>query len=98
MAAKGTESKNTIFTKLQEVYPEAFWEDTGKILRIPLIENGESVEIKVSLTAAKTNLRNDAGAFATSAPEISIPEPAAALEPTEEEKENVRNLLNALNF
>ena len=33
--AKGTESKNVIFSKLQEVFPDAFWEDQGKILRIP---------------------------------------------------------------
>ena len=59
MAAKGAVSKNTIFTKLKEVYSDAFWEDEGKILRIPLDEDGTRVEIKVQLTAAKTNLGGD---------------------------------------
>ena len=38
--AKGTESKNAVFAKLQEVFPDSFWEDQGKILRVPLNENG----------------------------------------------------------
>lgn len=54
--AKGASSKNVVFNKLIEVFPDSFWEDQGKILRIPLEENGEIVEIKVTLTAAKTNL------------------------------------------
>ena len=102
--AKGTESKNIIFNKLQEVYPNAFFEDEGKILRIPLTENGERVEIKVTLTAAKTNLGEGLiGAFAsadTSIPQtssINTPTTSAVnIEMTQEEKDNVINLLNAL--
>ena len=37
--AKGTDSKNIIFTKLMEVFPDAFWEDAGKILRVPFNED-----------------------------------------------------------
>ena len=53
--ARGAQSKTAIFNKLMEVYPDAFFEDEGKILRIPLNEDGELVEIKVTLTAAKNN-------------------------------------------
>lgn len=100
--AKGTESKNTVFAKLQEVFPNSFWEDEGKILRVPLNENGSRVEIKVTLTAAKTNLGGEdiPSAFSvTKAPDL----PAATeskkpevLEPTQEEKDNVARLMASL--
>ena len=48
--AKGTESKNLIFAELRRVYPDAFWEDEDKILRIPMSEGSGVVEIKVTLT------------------------------------------------
>lgn len=95
MAAKGTESKNIIFTKLQEVFPDAFWEDQGKILRIPLTENGTRVEVKVSLTAAKTNLGGDEPVSAFSAEPV-VKTSTPDIEPTQEEKDNVNKLLASL--
>lgn len=96
MAAKGTESKGIIFGKLQEVYPNAFWEDEGKILRIPMTESGNLVEIKVTLTAAKNLLGG------TEMPSAFEAAPAPAQTPqvqmTEEEKDNVAKLLASLNM
>lgn len=99
--AKGTISKNVIFSKLQEVYPDSFWEDEGKILRVPLNEDGARVEIKVTLTAAKANLGGDSvpSAFSSEPKNAAAPvqvnhEPVPA--PTEEEKQNVANLIKAL--
>lgn len=96
MAAKGTESKGIVFGKLQEVYPNAFWEDEGKILRIPMTEGGNLVEIKVTLTAAKNLL---GGTEMPSAFETA-PAPAQApqVQMTEEEKDNVAKLLASLNM
>jgi hypothetical protein len=101
--ARGTESKNTVFAKLQEVFPASFWEDEGKILRIPLDENGSRVEVKVSLTAAKNNLGGESipSAFnnAPSSEKIAstpIPINKPVLEPTQEEKENVAKLIASL--
>ena len=99
MAAKGTESKNIVFAKLQEIFPESFWEDQGKILRIPLDENGTRVEIKVTLTAAKNNLKGNTVESAFEAVPSSITENVSknsVLEPTEEEKENVAKLIASL--
>lgn len=105
MAARGTESKNKIFTKLMEAYPNAFWEDEGKILRVPLDENGTRVEIKITLTAAKNNLGGEVAesAFPEESPVKSdfMPAPAAPNKETEvtpEEKENVRKLIESLNL
>lgn len=99
MAAKGTESKNIIFNKLQEIFPDAFWEDQGKILRIPLDENGARVEVKVTLTAAKTNLGGETvqSAFEASSPVVKTTETEKViLEPTQEEKDNVNRLIASL--
>ena len=98
MAARGSEAKNILFNQLQEFFPDSFWEDQGKILRIPMDENGTRVEIKVTLTAAKTNLGGDdaASAFAAVPQETASVNPS--IEPTEEEKENVSKLLASLNF
>ena len=97
MAARGTESKTVVFNKLMEVFPDSFWEDEGKILRIPQIENGNKIEIKVTLTAAK-NLLGDAeipnafdGAAAGSSVSTEVP-----AQMTEEEKENVSKMLESL--
>ncbi len=105
MAARGTESKNIIFAKLQEVFPNAFWEDQGKILRIPLDENGARVEVKVTLTAAKNNLKDENAVSAFSdTNSFSLNDTPnksndiKSLEPTQEEKENVSKLLAALNL
>lgn len=43
MALRGTQAKAEILTKLQEIYPSAFLID--KVLRIPMIEDGQTVEI-----------------------------------------------------
>lgn len=91
---RGTESKGLIFNKLQELYPNAFWEDTGKILRIPMAEGGVPIEIKVTLTAAKNILGGGQveSAFPTETASEKI------IEMTEEEKANVSKLLASLNI
>lgn len=112
MAAKGTESKNLIFAELRRVYPDAFWEDEGKILRIPMQEGGNVIEIKVTLTAAKSNLGSgelksafgpaaeptNTNADLASAFGNNFVSNAASYEVTEEEKQNVANLIAALNL
>ena len=104
MAAKGAESKTKLFAKLMEIYPDAFFEEEGKILRVPMDESGTRVEIKVTLTAAKTNLGGDhaASAFPEESPVQSdfMPAPASnvSTEVTQEEKDNISKLMQALNF
>lgn len=96
MAARGTESKSVIFNKLKEIYPNAFWEDEGKILRIPMNEGGNPIEVKVTLTAAKNILGSGVveSAF-PAAPETAIESP---VEMTTEEKEKVATLLASLDL
>ena len=96
MAARGTESKSVIFNKLKEIYPNSFWEDENKILRIPMNEGGTPIEIKVTLTAAKNILGN--GEVESAFPTTSEPAVEKPVEMTEEEKENVATLLASLNL
>lgn len=112
MAAKGNESKTILFNKIKEIYPNSFWEEENKILRVPFNENGTRVELKISLTAAKTNLGGDNVESAFSSESISVQsapqKPMSAfdndppanndIEPSEEEKANVERLIKALNF
>ena len=101
--AKGAASKERIFAKLLEVFPGSFMQD-DKILRIVEQENGETVEIKVTLTAAKDILGAGAaktdpktqGEFDWSADASTSAEAAAAAQPTDEEKQNIRRMMAAL--
>lgn len=96
---KGADSKNIIFNKLIEVFPGSFMDD--KVLRIPLSENGEPLEIKVALTCAKDLLGDGVAASAfpggtatPAAPQLEISE--ADIQPTEDEKANVAKMLESL--
>ena len=95
---KGTEAKNSVFAKIIESFPNAFWETEGKILRVPVTEKGEIVEIKVQLTAAKNILGgNNTVESSTNSNEMNFEQtPTKTIEPTPQEKENVQNLLKSL--
>lgn len=98
--AKGSIAKEAIFKKMLEVFPNSFMAD-AKTLRIPWEENGETIEIKVALTAAKDILGNSVdmnwedggGAEKTLA---AAPKAPVSSEPTAEEKANVEKLMASL--
>lgn len=92
--AKGAVAKQEVLAKLKEVFPDAF--EYGKEFRIPMMEDGQRVEIKIALTCAKTNVGGD-GDSVESVGEV----PASTLtstEPTEEEKQNIADLMSKLGF
>ena len=103
--AKGAASKEIIFAKLLETFEGSFMYNGGKELRIPMMEDGNEVQIKVALTAAKENVYPESGETVTAAvaqegaPTNAFPEPKAPVrpvQPTEEEKANVEALLKSL--
>ena len=96
MAVKGSIAKQEVMAKILEIFPNAFQYD--KEIRVPMIENGEEVQIKVTLTAAKVNVTNGAdtalpGDFPAPTNTPVTPERTAPVEPTAQEKQNVANLL-----
>lgn len=82
--------------KILEVFPNSFI--NGKEIRICGNENGEEVQIKVTLTAAKENIVNEATSVVTT----NAAEPAATddytVEITPKEKRTVAEMLAALNL
>ena len=55
--ARGTESKNIITAKLLETFAGSFIYDKNII--IPMVENGENLQIKIALTCIKTNVSTE---------------------------------------
>lgn len=101
MAAKGATAKKEVFEKMLEVFEGSFMYNGGKELRIDCEEESGPVQIKVTLTAAKEPVSIEGsigGAAATSqmAPTSNFPKPKELVEPSDEEKRNVEELLNAL--
>lgn len=90
MAAKGAIAKQEILETLKETFPNSFMED-AKILRIPWIENGETVEIKITMTAAK-NLLGGSAKEAPAAKEVNI----SLTAPTDAEKADIEAMIRAL--
>lgn len=103
MAARGTVAKEEVLNKILETFPGAFKYD--KEIRVPIIENGEQVQIKVTLTCAKVNVENGAdnaipGEVTTSVESKVLGSKTLVkdevIAPTEEEKKNVATLLESL--
>ena len=101
MAARGSESKNIITAKLLETFAGSFIYDKNVI--IPMVENGESLQIKIALTCAKTNVESGmdtaipgATAATTATPTPKVMDTHGVAEVTEEEKQNVIKAMAAL--
>ena len=100
MAARGSESKNIITAKLLETFAGSFIYDKNII--VPMVENGESLQIKIALTCAKTNVESGMDtAIPGAAPQSTTvaagtPNSVEVVEPTEEEKQRVVDLINKL--
>ena len=54
--ARGQISKQIVTEKILKSFDGAFTYNDGKEIRIPLQEDGELIQIKVALTAAKENV------------------------------------------
>lgn len=97
MAARGAESKQKITETILNTFENSFAYD--KEIRIPLYENGELIQIKVTLTAAKVNVDNPAGDSAVTKTEeanSSFNVEPTIVEPTEAEKATLEDLMTRL--
>ena len=103
MAAKGTATKQLIMKKLLEIFPDSFLYNGGKELRINQMEDGELVQIKLTLTASKNIVENEDSLHSVSSSTASInndinfeEKEEAPQEPSEEEKERLKILLEKM--
>ena len=91
--ARGATAKAEITKKILEIFEGSFLND--KEIRIPFDEDGDEVQIKVTLTAAKVNVENAGGATFDTASEQAPPQ---KVEVTEEERKNIKKLMDALDL
>jgi hypothetical protein len=91
--AKGAIAKEEVTAKILEVFDGAFKYD--KEIRIPVMEGGELVQIKVTLTCAKANVEPE-GDFPAPVDAPVTPVTNTSIEPTEDEKATVAALLKKL--
>ena len=108
--ARGTESKSYITKKILETFEGSFLYNDGKEIRIPLKEDGEIVQIKVTLTCAKTNVSTEDSTpvefkttpAANASNELNFedtPAPSPAeINATPEEKANIARLVEKFNI
>ena len=92
--ARGNLAKEEITKRILNTFNQSFL--YGKEIRIPILENGEVVQIKVTLVAAKTNVENGADNAVPSS--VTPVTPAPSVEITEDEKREVADLLASLNL
>lgn len=96
--ARGAELKKDIINKLLQVFPGSFLYNDGKEIRIRGNENGEEIQVKVTLTCAKDNVEpEDRNSFPAAVTTQHMQNDATA-QVTQEEKDNVRRLMEALNL
>ena len=91
MAAKGTQAKVDITNKILKCFENSFVYD--KEIRILVVENGETIQIKCVLTCAKVNVASGGDA--------AIPTKENVVnnsELTEQEKQETADLLASLNL
>jgi hypothetical protein len=96
--ARGAEFKKEITKKILEFFPNSFLYNDGKEIRICGQENGEEIQVKVTLTAAKENVYSGQdNATPGVAAEINFednkPIEKKITQPTQEEKDNVKRLM-----
>lgn len=105
--ARGAVSKEEVINKILSTFEGSFKYD--KEVRIPMMENGELIQIKITLTAAKTNVEpgGDTAIPGAVKPKATSTSTSTASnigsasshfmnKPTEEEKKNVAELISKL--
>lgn len=94
--ARGSEAKKNITDRILETFEGSFLYNGDKEIRIPYNESGEYLEIKVTLTCAKESV---GGGNVPSGETVSAaPAATPVTEPTQEELDNISNLIASLNL
>lgn len=109
MAVKGAAAKQEVMAVILEAFGDkAFLYNGGKEIRVNCVENGEPVQIKLALTAAKVAVeagddvaipgaglvKNDVAPFPE--PVVSQKVDAVKIEATDDERANVAALMASL--
>lgn len=103
MSARGSILKQEVATKILAAFPGSFLYNDGKEIRINGVEDGQNLQIKVTLTCAKVaveggedNILPGESLGTVSSTQTSKTVEKVPQEPTNEEKERLKTLLNQL--
>jgi len=103
MASRGSILKQEIAEKILAAFPGSFLYNDGKEIRINGTENGENLQIKITLTAAKVAVEGSDDIISPSMKNTTAVDTNSTgtnekipQEPTAEEKERLTILLNKL--
>ena len=104
--AKGQAAKQEAFAKMLEMFPDSFLYNDNKELRINTTEDGNDIQLKITITCAKENVNAESENAIPGAAEAPVEKslnetqvsPAEPPQMTEAERQNVENLMKALNF
>ncbi len=101
MALKGTIAKKEITDKILATFEGSFLYNDGKEIRIPFVEEGNDVQIKVALTCAKDNVLPGAdvalpGTTISTPVSSSTRAPVTPVETSQEEKDNIKRMMEVL--
>lgn len=93
MAARGSVAKTLIGTAILQVFPGSFIDSDGKTIRIPTTCEGEPIEVKIIMTAAKDIVGNGGQASLVTATKQAVPQDT---EMTDEEIAEVKRIIAEL--
>lgn len=93
--ARGQNSKQDATQKILQLFPGSFVYE--KEIRLPYTEEGEAIQLKCVLTCAKTNVgeNEDVAIPGETKETVNTTQENINVEPTQEEKDNVKNLLES---
>lgn len=93
--ARGQNSKQDATQKILQLFPGSFVYE--KEIRLPYTEEGEAIQLKCVLTCAKTNVgeNEDIAIPGETKETVNTIQENIKVEPTQEEKDNVKNLLES---
>lgn len=93
--ARGQNSKQDATQKILQLFPGSFVYE--KEIRLPYTEEGEAIQLKCVLTCAKTNVgeNEDIAIPGETKETVNTTQENTNIEPTQEEKDNVKNLLES---
>ena len=96
--AKGAKVKAEVYKKILEMFPGSFMYNSDKELRIPMMEDGEPIQLKLTLTVSKTPVENDNAAGERDEGSFPAPvgSPAATPQVSDEEKQTLQAMMERL--
>ena len=99
--AKGQQFKKEVQEKILQLFSNSFLHNDAKEIRICGFEDGQPIQIKITLTCAKENVEMGADAAIPGdfpAPKMTAPTPQrdTPVAPSEQEKAKVAALLKSL--